>query len=257
MSFKDNINKKTTNPFLGTYFVVLIWRNWELLYSLFNFDQKTTLSQKILYITTYLESKNVLKELGINVLYAFAVIIVTYILINVSRLIINFFEKKVTPNVYRLTDKSSIVTKERYDQLNTNYTELEKKLESERELRIKSQREIEELETKLGEAKLNSKKTEIQPRQYDPMTDDPNMNMSARMFADKIMGKDLAKQYILTSTKLKNNNSWLPNKDITSEFNEFLNLGLYEKTNETEGEKQFTLTKDAEDVLKILRLESN
>ena len=42
VSFKDNFKEKTRNPFLGTYLIVWLIRNWELIYTLFNFDQNKT-----------------------------------------------------------------------------------------------------------------------------------------------------------------------------------------------------------------------
>lgn len=45
-SFVDNIKQKTTNPFFGTLILVWLVRNWELIYTLFNFDKDWLLSDK-------------------------------------------------------------------------------------------------------------------------------------------------------------------------------------------------------------------
>jgi hypothetical protein len=111
ISFRENFKEKTANPFLGTYIVVWLIRNWELAYSVFNFDDDYLLSDKVQFVKNYYYDVSLFTEVTINILITFLVLIISYLLINVSRLIINFFEKIVTPLVYKWTDKSSIVLK--------------------------------------------------------------------------------------------------------------------------------------------------
>ncbi|PHR74512.1 MAG: hypothetical protein COA67_00075 [Lutibacter sp.] len=156
ISFKDNIKKKTSNPFLGTYAIVWVIRNWELVYSLFQFDSDTNRIKRIEIIKAYYLDRNFIYDLLFNVLWAFGVLILTFALINLSRLIINFFEKIVTPKIYEITDKNSVVLKETYNQLKSEMDILESKLEKERENKSKLQIEITRLEERDSKIQIES-----------------------------------------------------------------------------------------------------
>ena len=152
VSFKENIKGKTTNPFFGTLIIVWIFHNWRLMYSLFNFESSSDLKTRLIFLSDYLDAENFLPDLLLCILLTIIVLISTYILLNLSRLIVNFFEKIVTPIVYKLTDKSSIVLKKDYDNLISDRERVEKKFEMERESRLKLQDEYERLEVRLGQA---------------------------------------------------------------------------------------------------------
>ena len=112
ISFRDNFKEKTRNPFLGTYLIVWIIRNWELIYTLFNFDENFKLQDKIDFIKTYYSEQSFIGNLLTSVLWAFGLLILTYLLLSISRLITNFSEKQITPWIYKITDSKSIVLKE-------------------------------------------------------------------------------------------------------------------------------------------------
>lgn len=150
-SFKENIRQKTTNPFFGTLIIVWTFKNWKLLFILLNFDDNTKLDDKINLVSNYFDSTTFLENLIGCVAWSFLILIASYFLLNLSRLIINFFEKVVTPIVYKLTDKGSIVLKSDYDKSNREIERLEKRLDEERGLRVKAQNEYEVNEKKLEE----------------------------------------------------------------------------------------------------------
>ncbi|WP_372751582.1 hypothetical protein [Labilibaculum sp.] len=157
-SLRDNIIQKTTNPFLGTVIIVWLFHNWKLVFGVFNFDKSWTLEKKWEFIDGYLKpikfTTNLIECLIVSVL----VLIVTYFLLNFSRLIINFYEKKVTPFVYKMTDANSVVLKSTYQQLEKERDLLEKRLEEERGRRVEMQNENEKLEQRiLGLTKSSSK----------------------------------------------------------------------------------------------------
>jgi hypothetical protein len=149
-SFTDNINQKLKNPFFGTFIVIWFIRNWEFLYSLFYFDSKLTLDNRIEKINLFFINYGFI-EILITIGYSFLVLLVTYILLNLSRLIVNFFEKTITPEVYKITDKSSIILKSEYIKVIKDMERLESKVETERELRLKIQSENEKLESRIKE----------------------------------------------------------------------------------------------------------
>ena len=133
VSFKDNIKSKSSNPFLGTYTVIWCIRNWRLVYSFFFFDSKTTLAERIEILASYYTFKTFASDILLNILWAFGALILSYLLVNLSRLIVNLFEKRLTPYIYKITDSDSIVLKETYDRLKSDKQELEIKLERERD----------------------------------------------------------------------------------------------------------------------------
>jgi hypothetical protein len=114
-SFKENAVQKSKNPILGTYMIVWSIRNWNLMYSILNFDTDTKLKFKVDFISHYYSNVNLLFELGTNLFYSILILIVSFIVINLSRFIVNFFETTVTPWVYKISDKSSIVPKIDYE----------------------------------------------------------------------------------------------------------------------------------------------
>lgn len=151
LSFKDSISQKTRNPFLGTYVIVWTVRNWELVFALLNFDADQKLKQKVEFIELYYQNSNFISDLLSNILWTFGVLLLTYSLINLSRLIVNFFDKVVSPQVYKITDKSSIVLKSDYQNLERKIEELEQKVQGERDSRLKVQGENENLEKRISE----------------------------------------------------------------------------------------------------------
>lgn len=154
ISFKDTMKTKTTNPFFGTLIIVWFIHNWQLIYTLFNFNVETKLESKIDFISSYLAPDVFIKNLGIVIIITFGVLISSYTFLNLSRFIVNFFEKIITPQVYKLTDKSSIVLKHDFEIQKLEKERYEKKYENEKELRLKLQNDYEVLETKYQKSLL-------------------------------------------------------------------------------------------------------
>lgn len=158
-SISDNLNNKTRNPFLGTYTIVWMVRNWELLFMLFNFDKDYNMEKKIMTIKAYFNNHDFSVNLLLNILISFVLLTLTYLLLNISRYIVNTFEKRVTPWVYKKTDISSIVTKKEYIILHNRYIKLESDIDIEREKRYKEEKRAKDLENELLDLK-NTKRTD-------------------------------------------------------------------------------------------------
>lgn len=157
-SLRDNISYKTTNPFFGTLILVWIGRNWELIYSIFTFDSFLTRPKKIEVIQNYLIEGNFWWNLTENVLLTFLIIIISYVLINLTRVITNLFENWVTPRVYEKTNPSRIVMKSDYDKLEERIDSLEIRLKEERKTKAELQLELDE---------LNKEQVIIEPKPTD------------------------------------------------------------------------------------------
>lgn len=147
-SFKENIKDKTTNPFFGTLIIVWIIHNYSNLYQLLFSSSYLKFEKKLEVLDKLLSPKEFLLNLLTCIFISFGTLLITYSLLNISRLIVNFFEKTVTPLVYKITDKSFIVLKQDYEKLYIDKENLQIKFEKERERRIQLEAEIEKLELK-------------------------------------------------------------------------------------------------------------
>ena len=156
ISFKDSISKKATNPFLGTYFGVWLIRNWDLVYAVFNFDEVDNLQTRLAYINHYYTHCPFFENLCWNLLIAFAVLIATYTVLGLSRLIVNTYDKRIAPHISKITDSNSIVDKDVHKLVINNVNDLEQKLNQSREDKsklqsesIKHEKELEDIKVKL------------------------------------------------------------------------------------------------------------
>jgi len=140
-SFKDSISQKATNPFLGTYLGVWLLRNWDLVYAVFNFDKGDNLQTRLAYIDHYYSHYPFLKNLVCNIAIAFGVLLATYLVLGVSRIIVKAYNEVFTPFLSKLFDKTSIVTRERHQLEVDANTELEDKIDEIREDKSKLQAE--------------------------------------------------------------------------------------------------------------------
>ena len=151
ISFRDNFQEKVTNPFLGTYVSIWCIRNWELLYSVINFDTNNSLDQKVLFIKTYFNTHPFVEGVLSNILWTFLVLIITYILLNSSRVIVNLSEKQLKPWIYKITDSKSIVLKSRHVRVKNERDELQVRLDKERDSKTKLETQIKNLEEEIEE----------------------------------------------------------------------------------------------------------
>ena len=241
ISFKDNITEKTKNPFLGTYLLVWIVRNWELVYSLFNFDKGIKLKDKVLFIKAYYKENNFIENLLTNVLWAFGLLILTYILLNLSRLIVNFFEKRLTPWIFKITDSKSIVLKSEYDLIRNELIETQNRLDNERDSKSKLENRIKSLQEELLGISDNDKSN-------NKILSDDYLNTLYNKLREKEYVQDFVKTASMINRKEFINNDYLP-KDY------FLDLGLITYIGTSSGGgKQYVLTGDGDNLLRIIRV---
>ena len=149
-SMLDNIKERTTNPFLGTLLVVWIIRNWTLVYGLFNFDKGFTLDKKLKYIADHYQSQAFVPNLLIVVAITFLVLVSTYCMLTLGRLITDTYDKFVLPYLSKITDKSSIVLKTEYKTLEEVVKQLEIRLEEERLAKVGAQTERDRVDKALS-----------------------------------------------------------------------------------------------------------
>jgi len=243
VSFKDNFKDKTRNPFLGTYLIVWLIRNWELVYSLFNFDNHLKLVDKIDFIKEFYTKNEFLINLWTNVYWSLGLLILTYLLLNISRLITNLSEKRLTPWIYKITDSNSIVLKTEFNRIRSDRDELQIRLDHERELKSKLDNRIKILEEKIIE--LTSKKLEDRK---DEVSDVYSVLIST-----------LKKNHLVIELFefLKDINSGNHIHKNKNGLNTFIELGLlkYNKDSTTAGYGFYEFTSDGQEVIRRLRAE--
>lgn len=150
--FLDNIKQKTTNPFIGTLIGVWLVRNWELVYTLFNFDDGCLLADKKKFVWDYYQDKDIWIEFLTNFGYALAFLIIGYIFIIISRIILNVVYHKIIPFLNSKTVSSLVVDNARFETVKKSRDEYFKKIGELEEERI-------QLEQK--NSLLNSKNIEL------------------------------------------------------------------------------------------------
>jgi hypothetical protein len=155
-SFRDNVRERTSNPFFGTFIIVWTFRHWKLVYALLTVEWSYPLDNRITIIEDYFKDQTFVSSIFWTTVWTFGILISSYTLLNISRLIINFYEKMITPKMYQWTDKSDVVLKIDYLKLIDENQRLKDRLENEREQKIKIQKERDELETRLSNELVNN-----------------------------------------------------------------------------------------------------
>jgi hypothetical protein len=254
ISFSDNFKEKAKNPFLGTYLLVWLIRNWDLIYTIFNFDENSTLKDKKNFITNYYKDGDFLTNLATNILWAFAVLITTYVLLNLSRLIVNLSEKRLTPWIYKITDSKSIVLKTEYERIRAESDDLQLRLDKERESKSRLEIRIKGLEEEIIEitkSKTDNKTKVVQEKKTTRNIKKEETDSSTILMA-KLNQKELLQEFLDTSTKINKGNS-IPNNYNHSDY--FIELGLIKfLRNSINDAKLYSITAEGETLLKKIRL---
>jgi len=146
-SFKDNIKDRITNPFLGTFIIVWIAHNWEVVYSFFYFDKGSKLETKIKYFKDYWGDKSFFWNLMYVAAITLGILIITYLFLAFSRYLANLFENVVVPVIHKIS-KGKIVTAETHQVALDRIISLEAKVEAERKAKNEAISERDEFEKK-------------------------------------------------------------------------------------------------------------
>lgn len=248
ISFSDNFKEKTKNPFLGTYLLVWLIRNWDLVYTLFNFDKDCTLDDKKSFIISYLKGNDFIENLAINILWSFGLLITTYALLNISRLIVNLSEKRLTPWIYKITDSKSIVLKTEYERIRSENDDLQFRLDKERESKLRLENTIKSLEAEIIEITRVRAETEAENTEENQ---EKEKSDSTSILLNKIENRKLVGSFLSTCTLINKGGS-IRNDDEAKDY--FIELGLIKYQGFVNHmAKKYAITSDGEKVLRKLR----
>lgn len=242
-SFSENLIEKSRNPFLGTYALVWLVRNWVIVYTLFNFDKELKMQDRIDFISCYFFNNSLLENLGINILWALGLLVLTYLLLNISRFIVNFSEKQVTPRVYEITDKNSIVTKDVYNKALERINDLETVVDNERKRRFEAERRADEIEKKQLNENIISK---------EGTPEDKEIKDEISSLYEKLVEKNLLEYFRETAFSFISGGKYL--KRDYKDANDFFishNLVQYIRTHPSHG-KEWGITNKGRDLFKYI-----
>lgn len=130
-SLFDNFKSKIRNPFIGTIISVWIIRNWVIIYAIFNFDSDRTMLCKINFISSYFSKINFWVEFFANILTAMSALLITFILLAISRIITDGYYKIIEPLIITRIDKGANFTTSDRIKLEKKIVSLNQKLDSE------------------------------------------------------------------------------------------------------------------------------
>ncbi len=204
ISFKDNFKEKTSNPFFGTLILVWFTKNWNLFYSISNFDPNMSLDKKRDFILKHFELRPFIETLVSCAFESLVILIASYFLINLSRLIINFYEKRVTPYVYKWTDETSIVLKSVYELSENERKRLEKRIEEERDARLKLQEEIDRLEKRLGELLIQKNEIKDNVNAKSISDDKSKENSKLNLLFNKLKKEERIQEFETIASRILN-----------------------------------------------------
>ncbi|WP_273566791.1 hypothetical protein [Maribacter halichondriae] len=251
VSFSDNFKEKTRNPFLGTYVLIWILRNWELVYSLFNFDNSYKLENKVAFIKKYYETNSFSEGVFWNLGWTFLVLTITYVVLNISRVIINISEKQLKPWVYKKTDSKSIVLKSDHEQVRSTRDSLQLRLDRERDSKSKLESIIKDLEEQITEITRTQLEREVE--ENTAIDNSKPLNI-VEIIYNKLFEENLLDEFSNFATTSKKDGYIDDNYKHTDRF---IQLGLVKflKEHWNNNSKQYTITQDGEGVLKYMRLQ--
>lgn len=166
-SVVDNFRTKTTNPFFGTLIAVWLFHNWRLVYMLFNFDEGTKLSIKLMNISHYLDGWGFVWNLLACVGIALLVVVLTYVLLGISKYFSGFYNEKLSPWIDSLFGDENIVSKDKYLKLDKELGLLRKENGEYKESISTVEQENRDLEGKVMNFELSESKHEESLRENE------------------------------------------------------------------------------------------
>lgn len=222
---RDLANDKLRNPFFGTYIFILLYRNWDLVYSLFYFPSTLDSKGRIDHITEYFKNKSYLDELGSTLFYTFCILLASVVLLLITHAIMRFSENKIKPLIDKGIDSKTTVTRDKYNKVKYQRDELQDSMDKLRITSSEQNKEIREREEHIkGLISEISKKGRLEIKKNDEITvnhkqiNDLKQHISIENEKTNKL-KDIAKlhlQYIFNSSE----------KQLLVKFSNFYDINL-------------------------------
>jgi hypothetical protein len=187
-SLKDNIKERISNPFLGTFVLVWVIHNWQIVYAFFFFDKDYQLKSKIEYFNNYWSSRNFISNLFYVAFITIIVLSITYLFLAISRYLANNFENRLIPFVSKMS-KGNIYTEEQYLRIEERNKRLGERIEEERKLKneaIQDRDTMEKRITMLSNSNLPELNNEL--KDYSKLINEANSIFKKESVEDTLLG---------------------------------------------------------------------
>ena len=246
LSFKDNFKEKTSNPFIATYILIWLVRNWVLWYSVISFDKEATLESRIKYIQDYYQGTPYMHSILSNIWITFVSLILIYLILNLSRYIVNLFEKRLKPFVYKISDSQSIVLKEVYESVRNERDDLQNRLGIERDSKFKLESRIKALEAEILEREIVVAESEGEDSLHD--------NEEMKQIYKRLESEKLTDDFKAIVIHIKKGGQVQNNYPSLDRYIELDLLGT--SLNQYGGANRYTITSIGEKLFKYISLQN-
>lgn len=160
-SFRENLNRNSRNPFLGTLAFVWAIRNWKIVYGIFAFEDGRKFEDKLAFIESQISYSN-FQDLALQFLInsgiSMGIVIIIYAFMNATRFITNKYENQLTPWIHLKSAKNKIVLREDLEKAEERIKELEEKNEKERSEKSKLQTQRDQLDSDINKLSIEISK---------------------------------------------------------------------------------------------------
>lgn len=162
-SFFQNIKDKLTNPFFGTFILILIIHHWEFWYTIFNFDANASRNFKINVLRTLVNYEFTVRNFFIDIMWAIIISVGGYIIVVITRTLSLFIEFRIMPWITGKVVNKNVVLKSTHDETVVERDEYSDKYEEQRKnVRIISKNYDEQIELiKTKDVDLATKSIEL------------------------------------------------------------------------------------------------
>lgn len=154
-SFFSNIKDKLTNPFFGTLILVLIIHHWELWYTVFNFDDQFTVSEKVDFIQNYVSENLTFFSFLWDIGQAFIYMFLGYLLVLATRSLVLWIEYGIMPWITGKIVNKNVIRKSEYDEVVKDREKYFDQYEEQREYVRKFSKAIDEQTEQIKEKDKN------------------------------------------------------------------------------------------------------
>lgn len=159
-SIKERVNnpfsQKNQKPFAGAFLIALVLYNWELTFTLFNFENSQDRVDKISIIKCYLLNENLFYRIGMPTVLALASIIFYYFFNYISLGITTIFNRWFQALILHLTDRNQNIPRNIYEQELKRVTMLRNNLAKTKDDLTNSKADNENLEKEIESLKTSN-----------------------------------------------------------------------------------------------------
>lgn len=249
----DNLKERTTNPFLGTLVLVWLFHNWKLIYTLMYFDSKLSLKDRLVTLEAHFSMPNA--TFHQNLLYVvwmtFCILAISYILLLVARVLTDLYDKIALPHITKWTDKSSIVLRSKYAELEEIVKQLELRVEEERLAKVAIQNERDKSDARIVELMTEKEIPSITPINESAINNENDVLSNYDRVASKLIADKNVKAFNELIDTIFNNN-WIRIDDKIVKYLSRENLIIGTGTKSADRQKQnYDLTAEGKDFLKF------